>query len=305
MSLSQQEKLALMMTSAGSQRNLASLLGVTHQTLGRWLKSDYVDPAGRLIVERDASGRRAGVKEIPREASAAINAAFSFHKQVTREQAKIDRVPYDPNFPIFYERPKSRIDGKPSLRFVAKQTQFIHPQLRRDVITSVAATGKVFAFSVRSMLDLYLYLNKLLARASAFTDNDEDVPQALQQQIIKFDAELRKGGAKRLDKEFSNQEDTYVSGSGKSFPTLRAAFNLRVQNKDKKANEALVSTKMGDLTNMNRLPAVINTIEKKLQERHSPNALPNGFANQFVFQLKENQNVNKPPAKRKPTKRKK
>jgi hypothetical protein len=62
---------------------------------------------------------------------------------------------------------------------------------------------------------------------------------------------------------------------------------------------------MGSLTDMNELPAVINTVEKKLQERHSPNALPNGFANQFVFQLKENQHANKPPAKRKPAKRKK
>jgi DNA-binding transcriptional regulator YdaS (Cro superfamily) len=304
MSLSQQEKLALMMTSAGSQRNLASLLGVTHQTLGRWLKSDYVDPAGRLIVERDASGRRAGVKEIPREASAAINAAFSFHKQVTREQAKIDRVPYDPNFPIFYERPKSRIDGKPSLRFVAKQTQFIHPQLRRDVITSVAATGKVYAFSIRSLLDLYTYLNRLLERANTLENKGEELPQGLEKQIIKLDAELRQGGLKRLDKEFSNQNETYDSSSGKSFPTLRAAFALRVKNKDKKANEASISTKMGSLTNMRELPAVINTIEKKLQERHSPNALPNGFANEFVFQLKENQNA-KPPAKRKPAKRKK
>jgi DNA-binding transcriptional regulator YdaS (Cro superfamily) len=271
MSLSQQEKLALMMTSAGSQRNLASLLGVTHQTLGRWLKSDYIDPAGRLIVERDASGRRAGVKEIPREASAAINAAFSFHKQVTREQAKIDRVPYDPNFPIFYERPKSRIDGKPSLRFIAKQTQFIHPQLRRDVITSVALTNRVAAFTIRSDINLYTY-----TKAKSATPTS-------------------------LDNAFTMQGDT----DQKNRPTLRASYLKRVDDKIKNPQFAPVSTLMGDLRTKRIINKSINEVESKLRERHSPNALPNGFANQFVFQLKENQNANKPPAKRKPAKRKK
>jgi DNA-binding transcriptional regulator YdaS (Cro superfamily) len=271
MSLSQQEKLALMMTSAGSQRNLASLLGVSHQTLGRWLKSDYVDPAGRLIVERDASGRRVGVKEIPKEANATINTVFSFHKQVTREQAKIDRVPYDPNFPIFYERPKARADGKPSLRFIAKQTQFIHPQLRRDVITSVALTNRVVAFTIRSNIDLYSYTKAKSATPAS------------------------------LDNAFKLQAYT----DQKNRPTLRNAYLKRLDAGVANPQFAPVSTPLAQLDNKRIIKASIDTIERKLQERHSPNALPNGFANQFVFQLKENQNANKSPAKRKPAKRKK
>lgn len=261
-----------MMTSAGSQRNLAALLGITHQKLGRWLRADYIDDQGRTIIERDANGRRAGVVAIPPDALPLINDAFKYHKQVTREQARIDRVPYNPNYPVFYERPIARLDNRPSLRFIANQTHFFRPRLRRDVITTVALTDKVIAFTVRSNINLYNYTKSKSATPAS------------------------------LDNAFSRQAMT----DQKNRPTLRANYLARLDAGVANPEFAPISTPLQQLDKRYKIKQSIDTTEQKLQERHSPNALANGFANQIVFQLKETQSNAKPTArKRKPAAKRK
>ena len=84
--LSKQEKLALIMTSAGSMRNAASLIGITHQKLGRWLRE----------------GEQGGVSHIPDDPAIdyAINVAFSIHKDIARDQALSDGVPFNAKAPV-------------------------------------------------------------------------------------------------------------------------------------------------------------------------------------------------------------
>jgi hypothetical protein len=139
--LSSQAKLALAITSAGSQRNLAKLLGVTHQKVGRWLRE----------------GEPGGIKQIPREATDIINQAFRFHKDVTKAQAKADRLPYDPALPVYATRPTLR-NGKPGERILISGTEYIRPDTRDAVFESLQKSKQINAISVRSKVDIRSYL---------------------------------------------------------------------------------------------------------------------------------------------------
>ena len=136
MPLSSQDKLALALTSAGSMRNLAKLVGVTHQKIGRWLRE----------------GEPNGAKKIPAEATAAINVAFAFHKDITRQQAKKDRIPYNPHAPVFFERPTLR-NGKPGERLAAENTSYIKRELRDQIFTALHQTAQVININVRSIIN--------------------------------------------------------------------------------------------------------------------------------------------------------
>ena len=70
-SLTQQDKLALALTSAGSMRSLAKQLGITHQKVGRWLRE----------------GEPGGIKAIPAAASQAIGKVFTHHVKLAKEVA--------------------------------------------------------------------------------------------------------------------------------------------------------------------------------------------------------------------------
>ena len=141
MPLSNQDKLALALTSAGSMRNLAKLVGVSHQKIGRWLRE----------------GEPTGAKKIPAEATAAINVAFAFHKDITKQQAKIDRFPYNPLAPVFVERPTLR-NGSPSDRVLVDNTQYIRPELRDQILENLKDTNQIIGVAVRSQVNLRSYL---------------------------------------------------------------------------------------------------------------------------------------------------
>lgn len=141
MPLSLRDQLALAMTSAGSQRALAALVGVTHQKIGRWLRE----------------GEPGGAKRIPPEAAGAIRQAFDIHKQLARAQARADGMPYDPRFPVFINRPQLK-DGRPGERVYIDQTQYLGTQLRQMVIGSLQQSRQFLQASVRSTIDLYSYI---------------------------------------------------------------------------------------------------------------------------------------------------
>lgn len=158
MPLTSQDKLALALTSAGSMRNLAKLVGVSHQKIGRWLRE----------------GQPNGAKTIPKDAAAAIYVAFEFHKDISQQQSKIDRTFYDPNAPVFFVRPAIR-SGVPGERLAVNNTQYISQKLRDQIFKILQKTKQISNISVRSIIDLRSYLGaKSTASAATLTDKFTD-----------------------------------------------------------------------------------------------------------------------------------
>lgn len=148
MPLSKQEKLALIMTSAGSMRNAAALIGITHQKLGRWLRE----------------GEQGGVSQIPDHPaiSAAIDNAFDIHKDITRDQARIDGTPFFAKAPVYVERRllrKTDSEGNRILgdRVISGPTEFIRQDMRDAWITDVVKSQKFYKVNVRSLVNLQVY----------------------------------------------------------------------------------------------------------------------------------------------------
>lgn len=141
-----QEKLALALTSAGSMRNLAALVGISHQKLGRWLRE----------------GEQGGVKSIPSDSltNQAINQAFKIHQTFAREQSKVYGIPFDARFPVYATR-KPLKTGLLGDRVFVEHTQFIHKDTRTKVIKSLANTERFYAATIESNIDLVAYAEAL------------------------------------------------------------------------------------------------------------------------------------------------
>lgn len=169
--LSLADKLALIYTSAESQRNVAALVGISHQKVGRILKEEY---ASDSKVLRDPS------------LIAAIDLAFRIHTDVARAQARRDGLPFDPALPVFYSRLPMKVskmvdqvDRKtgemvrvkvpvidprtgrqqvaPGDRVAAQNTHWLSDALRNAWIAGKAKTGKFYAASVGSIVDIRVY----------------------------------------------------------------------------------------------------------------------------------------------------
>lgn len=156
MALTLQDKLALMMTSAGSHRALASLVGVSHQKIGRWLRVGEpatVDPTTGYIIHGP------GARIIPESARPLIDAAFALHKDVTRVQAREDGLPYNPSAPVFIARGIMR-NGQKGDRVIALKTEYIRPELRNEFIARLQQSGRFYQASVRSIINVYSYAEK-------------------------------------------------------------------------------------------------------------------------------------------------
>ena len=152
-SFTSQEKLALAMTSAVSMRSLAREMGITHQKLGRWLRE----------------GEPNGVKKIPDNVfiQAGINALFSEHKERVKEANKAFALPVSQKIPVYMDRKflnKTTPDGEFILsdRVVARNTQYIRPDLRRDVIVSASKTDHYISATVQSTLDIIIYATRIV-----------------------------------------------------------------------------------------------------------------------------------------------
>jgi len=146
------DKLALMLTSAGSQRKLSAYLGCTHQQIGRWLKGEQVNQATGLITNRPPTGF-----------AAAIDAAFPVYREQVRKGAAAQGLRYTPDAPVFAERlnlTMGQLAGTPGLRVLIRHTDKMSPDLLDTVIKSQADTGRFFEVSVRSLVDLKEYFEE-------------------------------------------------------------------------------------------------------------------------------------------------
>ena len=152
--LTLQDKLALMLTSAGSQRVLARSIGISHQKVGRWLREGLpatIDPTTGYLIHS------AGIRQIPKAFSDVIQAAFNHHITVSRLQAQFDNIPFNSKIPTFdyrgqlrkVDRDGNQIKGD---RVFTSDTQFISPELRDKIFDFRQASGKYLAASIRSVV---------------------------------------------------------------------------------------------------------------------------------------------------------
>lgn len=139
MALSLRDKISLIYTSAGSQRNVAALVGISHQKIGR-------------ILHEQSSARVLGDPGL----IAAVDLAFSIHKDITRGQARVHALPYDPQFPIYMQRMPLK-DGTPGDRVAALHTHWIADRIRNAWIAAMQKSGKFAAASVGSIVNLIVY----------------------------------------------------------------------------------------------------------------------------------------------------
>jgi hypothetical protein len=174
--LSVQDKLALMLTSAGSQRRLGDFIGVSHQRVGRWLRE----------------GQEGGTKRPPSDPAIldAINQAFAIHTEVSRDQARKDHLHFDAKAPVFAARlwkqktervrtpegetvyrPVVDRQGRPVMhpgdRVAIEHTHWLRDSLRTHLVTAAQKSGKYLHASIGSLVNLQVYRSRADARFRA------------------------------------------------------------------------------------------------------------------------------------------
>lgn len=196
-----QQKLALALTSAGSQRALARQLGVTHQQVGRWLREGenlHIDAAGNVPRNKDGTEKRYG--GAPEWIAEQLNWVFDVHKKICKEQCRVDGTPYNQTVPVYIERRylsggasdwiKSRkalvkhlvenygkdwqkdhqiefAEGigyrirKVGDRVISGPTEFIREDQRKKWIAGMVASQKFYKVNVRSIIDLKHYFDRV------------------------------------------------------------------------------------------------------------------------------------------------
>lgn len=168
------EKLALIYTSAGSQRNIAALTGLSHQKVGRIMKGEY-SPESRAL-------QAPGLQD-------AINSAFAIHVQLSKEQARADKLPFNSDIPVFYETLTHK-DGTKGARVAAKNTHWLSNAQREQWIKSIQKTGKFYAATVRSTVDLKLYNRQSDKRHREAGSPRRPLKQALHKTELEIRAKL-------------------------------------------------------------------------------------------------------------------
>lgn len=174
--LSARDKLALALTSAGSERNLAGALGITHQKLGRWLRE----------------GEPEGIKKIPADAAPLIAQVWKMHKSLVREQAKVDNLPWSDELPVYahrkkyYNRARKRVvTGN---RVFVENARFIRRDLRMQYLHGMQSTGKFLAVHAGSYVNLYKYFRAVFDQlvATGQRSSQENPDRAVHFMIMAF-----------------------------------------------------------------------------------------------------------------------
>lgn len=119
---------------------MAAAVGVSPRTMKRWLNE----------------GSEFGVKAIPAWAAPGVEVLFQAHRDVTRDQARADGIPWNQWRPIFLERKMLR-NGQPGDRVVGEHAQYIRRELRMRIMADQQRSQRYLAASVRSVIDLSRY----------------------------------------------------------------------------------------------------------------------------------------------------
>lgn len=260
-SLTLQERVALIYTSQGSQRAVARLLGISHQKVGRILRTGqeggYTFGAPTL---RDP------------DLVAIVNRGFAEHRDIVRRQARKDGIPYISEIPVYYARLPKMVTREvidpstgeilmdpdtnrpkrvpvldpvtrkplfvPGERIAAPHTHWLPDPLQQAWVTATQRTQKFVAASVQSMVNLKVYF----------------------QQAEKRFKELALSGIKRTDdqKRFRKQMQARLKKLKEKSIQEQRAIDLVVP----------VFTKMAPFDFAES--TVRRTIEKQLRQKHQP-----------------------------------
>ena len=163
-SLTLRDKLALIYTSAGSLRRLSSFTGLSRYRVTKLLQPQFLGGYAENAPQRDDP-----------DLKAAIDAAFSIHKDLCAQVTRAHRLPYLANVPVYMERaPRTYIDdrgrrrlrlddnGRPILgeRVFVPHTHWIDSSLRERWIEQARLTRFFYQISVRSEIDLAVYFDE-------------------------------------------------------------------------------------------------------------------------------------------------
>ena len=235
---------------------MAAAVGVSPRTMKRWLNEGYEN----------------GVKAIPAYAADLVKILYESHRDVTREQAHADGIPWNQHRPIFLER-KALRDGSPGARVVGEHTQYIKRDLRMQIMADQQRSQRYLAASVRSKIDLTRYF-RLDAEGNLkhkYTFGKTPAQQAAQN-LKSFAAKEKRERGRIIDK-------------AQPFPLFTRYENISPQR---------------DIDDMR---GVIG-IEKQMRSKHEPATGEPGTvaADQYLFQLiyaQETTNAKPKAAKRK------
>lgn len=192
MKLSIADKLALMLTSAGSQRRLAAYIGASHQQVGRWVKGARVnEETGNVTNEpRDALIR------------ANIENAFKQYRTAVYAQSRHDRIAYAKDAPVnFY-----RLPGAPGLRVVAENTGALRQEVFDTAIRQHVESGQYYEISVRSIVNLQAYFDRGEEKYKAQRDRGGEVAERMK--IHRASLEKRLNDGKNLLPIWTRRENT-------------------------------------------------------------------------------------------------
>ena len=195
-----QQKLALALTSAGSQRALARQLDVSHQQVGRWLREGeplHIDASGNMPTNKNGTLKVFG--GAPDWIDSQLDWSFKQHLEIAQEQAFADGVPFNTMVPIYLERrylsaqtgvfyPARRHATKEALRkygskwkdehqiqyvygfgyrvrqlgdrVISGPTEFIDAELRHLWLRGMVASNHFYKINIRSTVDLKNYFIK-------------------------------------------------------------------------------------------------------------------------------------------------
>jgi hypothetical protein len=238
--LSLADKLALIYTSAGSQRNVAALTGISHQKVGRILKGEYA-PESKVLSD---PGLRA-----------AIDVALSIHTDIARSQARRDGIPFDASIPVYYARLPFKVfekveyidqltgevkekrvpvidpkTGKQKIdrgdRIAAQNTHWLSNDLRNAWIAATVKTKKFYAASVGSFVNLRRYN----ARADARFRGKERTEK---QQRWREQLKAREAAQKPGELDSAPLFTKYIAVGQDGFSPLTAVRNIEDQLRQK------------------------------------------------------------------------
>jgi hypothetical protein len=179
--LNAQDKLALALTSAGSQRNLAASVGISPRALGRYLKGERAIP-GYLLDS--------------------INQTFRIHRTLAKQQAAVLGAPYSSAAPVFIERPPIQItqrgyeikNGKavpfarkvkvPGQRLIVKNIDYVRPRVREQAAQDILQSPAVGGVTARTSGPAALAIR---SRVSGF----EKFAQQLRERQLRPDSQVK------------------------------------------------------------------------------------------------------------------
>lgn len=180
MKLSLQDKIALIYSLTGSQRQTAEFIGISHQKVGRLLRT----------------GQEGGYSQTSRtlqdpSLNAAIETAFEIHKEISRQTAKDHNIPFNPQIPIYYER-KPLENGVLGDRVVADHIHWVSDELKAKFLLSAQKTDKFVNASLGSVVNWVIYKNRSDDRQKAKRGrrtrkaiiNKETIEKHIEKQVV-------------------------------------------------------------------------------------------------------------------------